>query len=186
VRARVVVSECPYVCVCWCVRERERQREREYVCVYVCVCMGILVQNISMHVSRRKAVSNPCDLCLGCDVVSDQCHVSAGEMRFSRFFIRTVRDHDEPCVRVSVSVSVSVSAQVGTMMSKMEYEADRVRAQIEAALLDTTFSPSSAFGGVHSPSDNSILDLYNAGQRTHSQSVVPALCEIAPCSKSLS
>ena len=120
--------------------------------------------------------------------MSDQCHVRAGEMRFSRFFIRTVTDHDEPCVRVSVyvSVSVSVSAQVGTMMSEMEYEADRVRAQIEAALLDTTFSPSSAFGGVHSPSDNSILDLYNAGQRTHSLSAVPAPGEIAPCSKSLS
>ena len=36
----------------------------------------------------------------------------------------------------------TVLAQVGDMMRNMELEADRVREQIEAALLDTSFSPS--------------------------------------------
>jgi hypothetical protein len=104
--------------------------------------------------------------------VSDQCHVGAGETRFSRFFISACRDHDEACVRVC--------GQVGTIMSEMEDEADRVRVQIEAALLDTTFSPSSAWGSVQSPSDNSILDPYNAGRRTHAQSIAPPVGGIAP------
>jgi len=56
------------------------------------------------------------------------------------------------------------TAQVGTLMMEMEDEADRVRAQIEAALLDTTFSPSSAMVTVQTdPPDpyggQSFLDL---------------------------
>ncbi len=96
--------------------------------------------------------------------MSDQCHVGAGNKVFA-----------------------FSSAQVETMMSEMEDEADRVSAQIEAALLDTTFSPSSTWGGVHLPRDNSILDLYNAGQPTHALSNAPPLAPplggIAPCSK---
>ena len=54
------------------------------------------------------------------------------------------------------------------MMNEMEDEADRVRAQIEAALLDTTFSPSSALGQI-SPPDNEGLDFWRPMHREHAR-----------------
>ena len=83
--------------------------------------------------------------------MSDQCHVGAGNKVFA-----------------------FSSAQVGTMMSEMEDEADRVSAQIEAALLDTTFSPSSTWGGVHLPRDNSILVHFDR------RSTLMSLCAVIP------